>query len=76
MEPLLSIKDLVKVYGKSTRALNGISIDFYPGEFIVVIGPSGAGKSTFIRCINRLIDSTEGNLVFDGDNLEKASGSS
>ncbi|MEK4300269.1 phosphonate ABC transporter ATP-binding protein [Oceanobacillus sp. FSL W8-0428] len=75
MEPLLSIKDLVKVYGKSTRALNGISIDFYPGEFIVVIGPSGAGKSTFIRCINRLIDSTEGNLVFHGDNLEKASGS-
>lgn len=75
MEPLLSIKDLVKVYGKSTRALNGISIDFYPGEFIVVIGPSGAGKSTFIRCINRLIDPTEGNLIFDGDNLEKASGS-
>lgn len=74
MEPLLSIKDLVKVYGKSTRALNGISIDFYPGEFIVVIGPSGAGKSTFIRCINRLIDPTEGNLIFDGDNLEKASG--
>lgn len=74
MEPLLSIKDLVKVYGEKTRALNGISLDFYPGEFIVVIGPSGAGKSTFIRCINRLVDPTEGNIVFEGQNLEKISG--
>ncbi len=53
----------MKVYGKDTRALNGISLDFYPGEFIVVIGPSGAGKSTFIRCINRLVDPSEGELI-------------
>ena len=74
MNPLLSIKDLVKVYGKETRALNGISLDFYPGEFIVVIGPSGAGKSTFIRCINRLVDPTEGAIVFEGEHLEKSGG--
>lgn len=74
MEPLLSVKNLVKVYGKETRALNGISLDFYPGEFIVVIGPSGAGKSTFIRCINRLVDPTEGEIIFDGQHLEKLSG--
>ncbi|WP_062047132.1 phosphonate ABC transporter ATP-binding protein [Bacillus sp. JCM 19034] len=71
MNPILSIKNLVKVYGEKTRALNGISLDFYPGEFIVVIGPSGAGKSTFIRCINRLVDPTEGQIVFAGKNLEK-----
>jgi len=74
MEPLLSIKNLAKVYGKETRALNGISLDFYPGEFIVVIGPSGAGKSTFIRCINRLVDPTEGEMIFDNQHLEKLSG--
>lgn len=74
MKPLLSIKDLVKVYGKETRALNGISLDFYPGEFVVVIGPSGAGKSTFIRCINRLVNPTEGQIVFEGDHLEKMTG--
>lgn len=74
MNPLLSIKNLVKVYGKDTRALNGISLDFYPGEFIVVIGPSGAGKSTFIRCINRLVDPSEGEIVFDGQHLEKLTG--
>ncbi|KKI94137.1 phosphonate ABC transporter ATP-binding protein [Bacillus sp. SA1-12] len=74
MNPLLSIKNLVKVYGKETRALNGISLDFYPGEFIVVIGPSGAGKSTFIRCINRLVDPSAGEIIFDGQHLEKLSG--
>ncbi|QGH33524.1 phosphonate ABC transporter ATP-binding protein [Gracilibacillus salitolerans] len=74
MEALLSIKDLVKVYGRDTRALNGISLDFYPGEFIVVIGPSGAGKSTLIRCINRLVDPTEGAVVFDGQHMENIKG--
>ncbi len=74
MNPLLSIKNLVKVYGKDTRALNGISLDFYPGEFIVIIGPSGAGKSTFIRCINRLVNPSEGEIIFDGQHLEQLNG--
>ncbi|WP_319005813.1 phosphonate ABC transporter ATP-binding protein [Metabacillus niabensis] len=74
MNPILSIKNLVKVYGKDTRALNGISLDFYPGEFIVVIGPSGAGKSTFIRCINRLLNPSEGEIIFDGQHLERLNG--
>lgn len=74
MEPILSVRNLVKVYGRETRALNGISLDFYPGEFIVVIGPSGAGKSTFIRCINRIVDPTEGDIVFDSQHMEKLSG--
>ena len=74
MKPVLSITDLVKVYGKDIRALNGITLDFYPGEFVVVIGPSGAGKSTFIRCINRLVDSTSGGIVFDGQPMTKLSG--
>jgi len=74
LKPVLSITDLVKVYGKDIRALNGITLDFYPGEFVVVIGPSGAGKSTFIRCINRLVDSTSGGIVFDGQPMTKLSG--
>lgn len=74
MNPLLTIKHLVKIYGKDTRALDGISLDFYPGEFIVVIGPSGAGKSTLIRCINRLVDPSEGEIIFDEQHLEKLGG--
>lgn len=72
--PLLSIKNLTKLYGKDTRAVNNVSVDFYAGEFIVVIGPSGAGKSTFIRCINKLVESTNGELIFDGVNIANLSG--
>lgn len=71
--PLLSINNLTKIYSKETKALDGISVDFYPGEFVVVIGPSGAGKSTFIRCINRLVEPTSGGVLFDEVPLEKLS---
>lgn len=71
---LLSIKNLKKSYDKKVNVLKGIDVDFYPGEFVVVIGPSGAGKSTFIRCINRMITPSEGEIIFDGINMEKISG--
>ncbi len=63
---LLSIENLVKVYPGGTRALNGINLNAGEGEFISVIGLSGSGKSTLIRCINRMIDFTEGSVIFDG----------
>lgn len=69
MTYLLEIKDLKKNYGK-TNALNGVDVSFEEGEFVVVIGPSGAGKSTFIRCINRLIDPSGGQIIFEGENIE------
>ena len=43
--------------------------DFEKGEFVSIIGPSGAGKSTILRCINRLIDATDGNIIYDGDDI-------
>ena len=39
------------------------------GEFLSIIGPSGAGKSTILRCINRLIDATEGKIIYDGEDI-------
>ena len=39
------------------------------GEFVSIIGPSGAGKSTFLRCINRMIDTSEGEIHFDDVNV-------
>lgn len=73
-KPLLHIQNLKKSYDEQTLALKGISIDFYPGEYVVVIGPSGSGKSTFIRCINRMIDPTEGTIEFEGQAVEKLKG--
>ena len=71
---LVSIKDLVKTYPTGTRALDGVSLDFHKGEFIVLIGLSGSGKSTLLRCINRLVDPTSGTVTFDGVDVTRASG--
>ncbi|MCL2363056.1 MAG: phosphonate ABC transporter ATP-binding protein [Defluviitaleaceae bacterium] len=64
---LLEIRGLVKKFPQSdAEVLHGIDLNIEAGEFVVVIGPSGAGKTTLVRCINRLIDPTAGEIFFDG----------
>ncbi|KPU27293.1 hypothetical protein TR13x_05995 [Caloranaerobacter sp. TR13] len=66
----LEIKDLYKRYDTSKDyALKGISLSIEKGEFISVLGLSGSGKSTLIRCINRLIEPTLGNIFFNGEDI-------
>jgi len=72
--PILSLKELVKVYPTGTRALDGITLDIQRGEFLVLIGLSGSGKSTLLRCINRLIEPSSGTVVFDGADVTAAGG--
>lgn len=74
MVVLLDIQQLKKKYSAGTVALDGIDIKVKPNEFIAVIGPSGAGKSTLLRCINRLIEPTEGSITFNGQSVELANG--
>jgi phosphonate transport system ATP-binding protein len=71
---LLEIRDLVKVYARGTRALDGVSLDIRKGEFVVLIGLSGSGKSTLLRCINKLVEPTSGHVIFDGTDVTLASG--
>ncbi|GAB2712226.1 quaternary amine ABC transporter ATP-binding protein [Halomonas garicola] len=56
-----------------TLALSNIDFDVYEGELLVIMGLSGSGKSTLIRCLNRLIDITEGEVVIDDENIPKLS---
>ena len=49
--------------------LRGIDLDFAPRGMTAIIGPSGTGKSTLIRCINRLVEPTAGEVLFEGTNL-------
>lgn len=67
---LLSIKNISKKYNNGTNALKNISFDVEKGEFISVIGPSGSGKSTLLRSINKMIDISQGSILFEDKNIE------
>ena len=67
-EAIIQIKDVNKWFG-DFQVLKGINLEVKPKEKIVVCGPSGSGKSTLIRCINRLEEHQEGNIVVDGTEL-------
>ncbi len=69
---MLEVRNLTKIYDDGTEALTDVSFTVEDGEFLVVIGLSGSGKSTLLRCINRLIDPTEGEIILDGINITKA----
>ena len=61
-EIVLDIENLEKTYSGGVHAVKGISFDVKKGESVAIIGSSGSGKSTVLRCINRLIEPTKGNI--------------
>jgi phosphonate transport system ATP-binding protein len=70
---MLEVKNLVKVYDNKVRALDGVSFSVAPGQFLAVVGLSGSGKSTLLRCINRLIEPTSGQVIWNGSDITAAS---
>ena len=70
---MLKVENLVKIYDGGTKALDDVSFEVDKGEFLAVIGLSGSGKSTLLRCINRLIEPTEGTITWDGVDVTRAS---
>lgn len=69
MTTLLEFKHVSKQYGSDALALSDVNFAVKEGEFVSVIGPSGAGKSTLLRCINRMIDASSGEIMFDNANV-------
>lgn len=67
--PILEFQHVSKVYNNTTKALDDLSFSVKEGEFLSIIGPSGAGKSTVLRCINRLVDATDGKIIYDGKDI-------
>ncbi len=59
---MLKVERLKKTYGTGDAALRGVDLSVGKGQVIGLIGPSGAGKSTLIRCINRLVEPTDGKV--------------
>ncbi len=67
-EPIIICHGVNKWFG-NFHVLKDVSLEVMPQEVVVIIGPSGSGKSTFIRCINRLEEHQEGQIIVDGIEL-------
>jgi general L-amino acid transport system ATP-binding protein len=68
-ETIIRFAKVNKWYGNQFHVLRDINLDILKGEKLVISGPSGSGKSTLIRCINRLEEHQEGDIVIDGITL-------
>jgi peptide/nickel transport system ATP-binding protein len=80
LDPLLSVRHLVKVFGNETagflrpasspvQAVSDISFDLFPGEVLSLVGESGCGKSTTGRCLLRLVEPTSGSVTYNGEEI-------
>ncbi|MEV0093075.1 ABC transporter ATP-binding protein [Streptomyces sp. NPDC050738] len=67
MSRAISLQNVTKRYGRGAPAVDRLSLDVEPGEFLVLLGPSGCGKSTVLRMIAGLEEITEGELQLDGE---------
>jgi phosphonate transport system ATP-binding protein len=71
---MLTLRHLSKSYAPGKPVLHDIDLDVDARGITAIIGPSGTGKSTLIRCINRLVEPTSGEIVFDGTDLARLRG--
>jgi len=71
-ESIIQIQNVHKHFKGGIHALKGVSLDIAKGEVVVIVGPSGSGKSTLLRCINRLEEYNEGQIIVDGVTLDTA----
>ncbi|MES0360053.1 MAG: phosphonate ABC transporter ATP-binding protein [Anaerolineales bacterium] len=70
---MLEVNNLTKIYPGDVQALDNVSFKVEAGEFLAVIGLSGSGKSTLLRCINRLVEPTAGEIIWNGVDITQAS---
>lgn len=74
VNPLLRVRDAVKVYGRgeaATRALSGLDIEVASGEFVAIMGASGSGKTTLLNCIATIDSLTSGTIELEGQDIAR-----
>ncbi len=70
-EALLDVRRLVKRYDNGTPAVNDVSFTLAPGQSLGLVGESGSGKTTLSRMVCRLLDPSEGHILFDGEEISR-----
>ncbi len=71
---MIEVRKLGKVFPDGTAALQDVSVSIPKGDFVAIIGLSGAGKSTFLRCLNRLVTPSSGDILINGTNVAALQG--
>ena len=72
MEPILTVSHLQKYYGSRgnvNRAIDDISFEVMPGEFVGIMGASGSGKTTLLNCISTIDTVSAGDILLDGESI-------
>lgn len=69
---MIELINVSKVYPNGVKALNNANLKINKGEIVSIIGLSGAGKSTLLRCINKMIDTSSGEVLFEGKSVTKS----
>lgn len=69
-QPIISIKNVTKVFNRTVKAVNDVSLDITEGEFFALLGPSGCGKTTLLRMIAGFENPTGGRIIVDGQDME------
>jgi peptide/nickel transport system ATP-binding protein len=73
MEAILQANHLTKIFHSAGKpdftAVDDVSFELYPGEKLAIIGESGSGKTTVVNMLTRLLDSTKGSIVLDGEDI-------
>ena len=73
-EPVIQVKNLYKIFrvgNEKVRALNGVDMTIYKGEFCAIVGTSGSGKSTMLNMLAGLEKPTKGEVIISGKHLER-----
>lgn len=72
-EQVMRAEDIHFRYGNEKVILDGVGLELYRGEILGILGPNGSGKTTFLKCLNRILEPYQGEILLDGEDVKSYS---